>query len=185
MKLRGLTIIAATAAWMPAAHAQFGDNDSGLYLGAALGNYSAEIDGFGDANFDFDENDSASRFFAGWRFSNFFAVEVARYDFDQATNASALLNVSAETRGWAPAVVGTLPVGPIELFVRGGMIFYDVEFSLNGGEVFDESGQDPVYSAGIGFTAFERLNLKLEYERVEISEFDDAEAVWISGAWRF
>jgi OOP family OmpA-OmpF porin len=176
----GPLLLCATAAL-----GQIPDNDEGFFLGGGLGNYSAEIDNVDDADFDFDEDESASRIFAGWRFNNFFAAQVDRYDFGEAANAPALLNVSADTKGWAPSIVGTFPLGPVELFIRGGIVFYDVEVSIDGGRVFDESGEDPVYSAGIGFTVLERLNLKLEYEVVEISEYDDAEAVWLSGAWRF
>jgi hypothetical protein len=169
----------------PASRAQLSDNDEGFYIGVALGNFSSEIDNIDDANFDFDEDESASRIFAGWRFNNFLAVELDRYDFGEASGAAGLLSISTDTKGWAPGIVGTLPLGPVELFVRGGIIFYDVEVNVDGGELFDESGEDPVYAAGVGFTVFERLNLKLEYEVVEISEYDDAEAVWLSAAWRF
>ena len=179
-----LTAIALAAAFSNTAWSQI-DNDDGFYVGAALGNFSSEIDDVGDANFDFDEDESASRIFAGWRFNNFVAIELGRYDFGEATTAPDLLSISADTKGWAPSIIGTLPVGPVELFVRGGIIFYDVDVSLDGGEVFNESGEDPVYAAGIGVTVLERLNLKLEYEVVEISEFDDAEAVWLAGSWRF
>lgn len=168
-----------------AALGQFRDNDEDFYLGAGLGNYSAEIDDVDDADFDFDEDESASRLFAGWRFNNFFAVQVDRYDFSDASSASDLLDVTAETRGWAPSVVGTLPAGPVELFARAGILFYNVEVDIDNDPVFDESGQDPVYAAGIGLTVLERLSLKLEYEVIDISEFDDSEAVWLSAGWRF
>jgi hypothetical protein len=183
---KGILFAAVAAGSMTSpAWAQFGDNEEDFYIGAALGNFSSEIDDIDDADFDFDEDESASRIFGGWRFNNFFSVQVDRYDFGEASNAAGLLNVSTDTKGWAPQVVGTLPVGPIELFLRGGILFYNVDVSLDGDELFDESGKDPVYAAGIGFTVLERLNLKLEYEVVEISEYDDAEAVWLSGAWRF
>lgn len=185
MYKRSIVLIVMAGMLSHGAWAQPGENEDGFYIGAALGNFSTEIDDVDDADFDFDEDESASRLFAGWRFNNFFAVQLDRYDFSEANDASGLLDVSADTKGWAPSVVGTLPLGPVELFIRGGIIFYDVDVSIDGGRVFDESGEDPVYSAGIGFTVLERLNLKLEYEAVQISEYDDAEAVWLSGSWRF
>jgi hypothetical protein len=42
-----------------------------------------------------------------------------------------------------------------------------------------------VYSAGIGFTFVERFNLQLEYEVLDISEFDDSDAWWLNASWRF
>ena len=34
-------------------------------------------------------------------------------------------------------------------------------------------------------TFFERLNAKLEYEKVDTDIIDDLDAIWLSGAWRF
>jgi OOP family OmpA-OmpF porin len=164
------------------------DNTEGLYIGAGLGDFSTEIediDDVDDVDLDFDEDESASKIFAGWRFNRFFAVQADYYDFGESDTALNLLDVSSDTKGFAPSIVGTLPLGPVELFARAGMIWYDLSITLDGEEVIDESGSDPVYSAGIGFTLFERLNLKAEYEVIDIGDFDDANAVWISANWRF
>jgi hypothetical protein len=42
-----------------------------------------------------------------------------------------------------------------------------------------------VLGLGIGATFFDRFNLRGEYERVDIDQLDDAEAVWLSASWRF
>jgi OOP family OmpA-OmpF porin len=165
--------------------AQLGDNEDGFYVGAGLGNYEAEIDDVDDADFDFDEDESALRLFAGWRFNQFISMQLDRYDFSEAATAPGLLNVTADTEGWAPSVIGTLPLGPIELYARAGILFYDVEIGINNETVFDDSGDDPVYAAGLGLTVVERLALRFEYEVIEISEFDDSEAVWVTVGWRF
>jgi OOP family OmpA-OmpF porin len=165
--------------------AQFVDNDEGFYFGGGLGNYSTEINDVDDADFDFDEDESANRIFAGWRFNNFFAVQLDRYDFSDASAAPQLLNITAETKGWTPGVTGTLPLGPIELSLRAGIMFYDVQVSLDNAPVIDDSGSEPVYAAGIGLTVLERLALKLEYEVIEISDFNDTNAVWLTAGWRF
>jgi hypothetical protein len=85
----------------------------------------------------------------------------------------------------APTVVGTLPLGPVELFGKAGVLFYDVEIDAPGNRLIDSSGEDAVLGVGIGFTAFERLSFTAEYERIDIEEFDDADAVWLTAAWRF
>jgi hypothetical protein len=84
-----------------------------------------------------------------------------------------------------PSIVGTLPLGPVELFGRVGVMFYDVEINTDNGPLIDESGEDAVYGVGIGLTVLERLALRLEYEQVDIEEFDDADAVWLTAGWRF
>jgi hypothetical protein len=49
----------------------------------------------------------------------------------------------------------------------------------------DSSGEDAVLGLGIGATFFERFNITGEYERVDIENLDDAEAVWLTASWRF
>lgn len=164
------------------------NNTQGLYVGVGLGEFSTQIndiDDVDDVDLDFDGDEDAKKVFAGWRFNRFFAVQADHYDFGDSTTAIGVLPLGVETEGFAPSIVGTLPLGPIELFARAGMIYYDLHVRLDNEDVVDESGNDPVYSAGIGFTLFERLALKAEYEVVDINEYDDADAVWISAAWRF
>jgi hypothetical protein len=172
----------------PALAADDEGNREGLYLGVGLGDFSTQIhdiDNVDNANLDFDADENATKIFAGWRFNRFFAVQLDHYDFDRSNLAIDLLDVSADTKGTAASVVGTLPIGPIELFARAGEIWYDLNVDVDGERRIDASGNDPVYSAGIGFTVAKRLNLKAEYERIKISDFDDANAVWLSASWRF
>lgn len=161
------------------------DENSGLYLGAGFGDFSTEIRDVGDVDLDFDEDSDAKRVFAGWRFNRAIAVQLDYFDFGDSTAAFNLLNIQSEATGIAPSVIATLPVGPIELFARAGWLFYDLEVSTEGDRLFDESDNDFVYGGGIGITVLERLALRAEYERIEISELDQAEAVWITAAWRF
>jgi hypothetical protein len=185
-----LTPVAAAFVLCCASSARAADegNHQGLYLGVGLGEFSTQIDDINNvdnANLDFDSDEDATKIFAGWRFNRFLAVQLDQYDFQRSTAAINLLDVSADTKGTAASIVGTLPLGPIELFARAGEIWYDVNVDVDGQREIDASGHDPVYSAGIGFTVAKRLNLKAEYERINISDFDDANAVWLSAAWRF
>ena len=95
-----------------------------------------------------------------------------------------------ELAGFAPYIVGTVPLGPVELSARAGYYIYDLETSVDiddlGDDVFtsDDSGEDFVYGVGVGLTMFERLNARLEYEIVDLTGAD-ADAFWLSGSWRF
>jgi hypothetical protein len=42
-----------------------------------------------------------------------------------------------------------------------------------------------LYGFGVGMTFFERLNARLEYEKIDSDFVDDADALWLSGQWRF
>jgi opacity protein-like surface antigen len=166
------------------------DNREGLYIGGAIGDFSADLDRPGDVDdVELDFDDSTDRLYAGYRFNPYVAFQVDYTDFGDGTAASNLLGVTAGFDGWTPAIVGTLPLGPVELYAKAGWIFYNVDVDLNTrnnlDETFHDSGNDPVYGIGIGVTVLERLNLRAEYERIDIESFDDANAVWLSANWRF
>ena len=165
------------------------DNTDGLYIGAGFGDFSAEIDDIDDVDdaiADFEEDESASKYFVGWRFNRFLGVQADLYDLGDAASSLKGQSISAETEAYGASIVGTLPIAFIELFARAGLIFYDLEVTTpNISDRIDESNEDVVYSAGIGFTFVERFNLQLEYEVLEISEFDSADAWWLNASWRF
>ena len=185
----GASLAAALALTAAPAYAQVDDNNNteGFYLGVAIGDFNTQLDSPDDADdidLDFGDQD-ADRIFAGWRFNRFAAFEVDYTDFGRSNVAPNTLGIQAESDGLTPSIVGTLPVGPIELFARAGMMFYNVEVHDDTDNLLDDSGSDPVYGVGIGFTFAEHLNLRAEYERVDIDAFDEADAVWISASWRF
>jgi len=169
--------------------AQDDDNAEGFYLGAGLGDFSTDIDEIedvDDADLDFDSDENARKLFAGWRFNRFFAVQLDAIDFERSVDARNALNVvSTQSDGIAPSMVGTLPLGPVELFARAGILWYDLEIESDNTALVDDSDRDPIFGAGIGVTIAERVNLRAEYEVVEIDQLDDSHAVWLTAAWRF
>jgi hypothetical protein len=168
------------------ADAAVAENNEGFYFGAGRGDYSADIDNIdsiGDVDLDFDG--SATKLFGGWRANRFVALQVDYSDFADATTPFGPGNARQSTSGLAPTIVGTLPLGPVELFAKGGIIFYDVKLSTVSGDLLDSTGHDPVYGVGIGLTVFERIALRAEYERIDISEYEKPDAVWLTAAWRF
>jgi len=182
-----LAFLVATALAVPA-FAQ-DDNADGLYFGVALGDFATGVDDIDDvdeASLDFDSDESANKVFAGWRFNRLVAVQIDRVDFERSVDARDALNViSTQAEGFAPSVVGTLPLGPLEVFARAGVFWYDVEIERNDTSLAQDSDRDPIFGAGVGITIAERLNLRAEYEVVEIDGLDDPNAVWVTAAWRF
>ncbi|HSC15918.1 MAG TPA: outer membrane beta-barrel protein [Gammaproteobacteria bacterium] len=164
------------------------DHTDGLYFGVGLGDFSTGVD-VGDvdeASLDFDSNQNANKVFAGWRFNRLVAVQIDRVDFERSVDARDALSVlSTQAEGFAPSVVGTLPLGPLEVFARAGVFWYDLEIERNDTSLAENSDRDPIFGAGVGITIAERLNLRAEYEVVEIDGLDDPNAVWVTAAWRF
>ncbi|MBX5461270.1 MAG: porin family protein [Steroidobacteraceae bacterium] len=169
----------------------FADNDSGLYLGAGVGQFNVKVnnvDDIGPIVSQFDSDDTSFKAFGGWRFGRYIAAELAYIDFGGPDDDVDGVNVKAELDGFAPYVVGTLPLGPLEVFAKAGYFFYDLNVKVGGEKVASRSGSDEdfVYGGGLGLTLFEHLNARLEYERVDISDnLDHSDAVWLTGAWRF
>jgi hypothetical protein len=200
MKAKGtLTVASAILALMAGpALAQNRDDDrpgrnvEGLYIGGGVGDFSSAVDEINslddvdDVGIDFSDGDNATKLFAGWNFNRFFAVQGDFVDFGEASGAvTPSVSGTSDVQGFAPSVVGTLPIGPIDLFARVGMMFYEVDLNLTGGRLVDESGEDLVWSAGIGIDIRDKATLRLEYEEIDIAELDEADALWLNFAWKF
>jgi len=194
-----VNLAAATAALMsvamvPAAYAQGEDEVSGFYLGGGAGQFNAGIDDVDDVDDTvdkWDDDDSAYKFFAGYRLNRFLALELDYINLGEPSGAVVPgFNVDASVDGFAPFVVGTIPLGQhFEVFGRLGYYFYDanvgVEDELDNRVQFDEESEDLVYGAGIGANIGDKFNLRFEYERYDLERLDDADALWLNAAWRF
>ena len=187
MQTMCITAVAALllAAGPAVAQVDTNDNRKGFYIGAGLGDFSASIDNPQGAEIDLDSDDTAMKLFGGWRLSRFFAVQFDYIDFGESSGTSNLLDLRSDTSGFAPNVVGTLPIGFFELFAKAGMMWYDVDLDVENDPTLSDSGEDPIYGVGVGLTLVERLTLRLEYEVVDLETLDDADAVWLTAAWRF
>jgi len=192
MLKQGMVIGAALAGVLsfvaaPSAFAAEDDHDSGFYLGAALGDFSANYhrgNDVRDTHLSFNRND-ASRILAGWRFTPYVAVQLDYSDFGRSTAAASELGLTTTSDAWTPSVIGILPLGPVELFGKIGESFYNVTANNNTGRLVNSSGNDPVYGVGVGVTVIKRLNLSVEYERIKMNQYANADAVWLNAAWRF
>ena len=182
--------------------------ESGFYAGAGIGQANLSVDKFGidtdlgEFSYKFDADDTALKVFGGWRFNKYIAVELDYIDlgtmsdkrkFDIGEIDPLVLTTDIGVSGWAPYVIGTWPIGMVELSAKLGYVFYDVDVDLKGkigGESLgpkeseSDSDEDLAYGVGIGMTFFEHLNAKLEYEVIDVSDAD-IDAFWLTGAWRF
>lgn len=177
-----------------AAHAQSQEEVSGFYAGGGFGQFNASIDDIDDVDDtadNWDEDDTAYKIFGGYRVNRFLAFELDYINLGEPSGAVVPgFNLDASVDGFAPYVVGTLPLGQyFEVYARAGYYFYDatvgVESELDDRVEFDEESEDFVYGAGVGANLGEKLNLRLEYEKFDLEGLDDADALWLTAAWRF
>ena len=180
------------------AQAQAADNDSGFYVGGGVGQFNVKIDDVDDTNNALerlDDDDTAWKAFVGWRFNPYIGLELSYIDFGNpnghASASGSSGDYSADLSGFAPYIIGSFPLGPVELFGKVGYYFYDLKLSADIDDVTDpqfrskKSDEDLVYGFGAGVTFFEHLHARLEYEKIDSDRIDDADAIWLSGDWRF
>lgn len=176
------------------APAAFADENAGWYLGGGFGQFNAQIDDFteiDDTVDRWDEDDTAYKLFGGYRLNKMLAFELDYINLGEPSGAVVPgVNVDAAVDGFAPYVVGTLPLGNFfEVYARLGYFFYDatlgVERELDDRVEFDEESEDLVYGAGIGANIGEKLNIRFEYEKFDLEGLDDTDSLWLTAAWRF
>jgi opacity protein-like surface antigen len=180
------------------AYAQSPENDEGLYLGIGYGAFNVQVDDIDDTDeaiTEIDDDDNAWKVFAGWRLNPYFAFELNYVDFgnpsDQITTGGTSGDYEIGLSGFQPAVYGTVPLGPVELFGKIGYYFYDVDLTIDIDDLTDDvvesdtSEEALSYGGGIGVTILERLHAKLEYELIDTDVIDDMDSIWLTAAWRF
>lgn len=164
----------------------YADNDRGFYVGVGAGQFNVEIESVNRQSFDAD--DTVYKVFGGFRFNKFISVELDYIDLGNPGDSGSNFSFESQVKGFAPYVIGTIPLGPIEAFGRVGYYVYDVEKNGNfSGAVAstNDSAEDLVYGVGVGMAFFDHLTTRLEYEFFDIEDTKSANAVWLSAAFRF
>ena len=194
LKLAAALAALSSAAIAPAAFAQGQEEVSGAYIGGGFGQFNAGIDDVSDVDNTVDRwkaDDTAYKVFGGYRLNRFLAFELDYINLGEPSGRTVPgFNVDASVDGFAPYVVGTVPLGQfLEVYGRAGYYFYDattgVEDTLNNRVQFKEESKDLVYGAGVGANIGDKFNLRFEYERYDLKGLDDADALWLTAAWRF
>jgi len=195
MKLKLTAALAMlTVALAPAAFSQSQEEVKGFYLGGGIGQFNAKIDDVDQIDNTIDkwsEDDTAYKVFGGYRMNRFLAFEADYINLGKPSGAVVPgFNVDSAVDGFAPYVVGTIPLGRnFEVFGRLGYYFYDAnmrqESTANGRVQFDEESNDLVWGGGVGASIGDKFNVRLEYERFDLQRLDDADALWLNAAWRF
>ena len=194
MKIGTTAVLAALSlAFAAGAQAQE-DNARGFYAGAGVGTFKLDIDDpddVVDTIEKYSSDDTAWKAFVGYRFSPYLAVEGAYVNLGSPDDTIAPdTKLTVETDGFAPYVVGTLPLGDtFEAFAKAGYYWYDINARITGpGTVIASdttSDSTFVWSAGFGANLFDRVNLRLEYEQFDFNNADKSNALWLTGGYRF
>lgn len=163
---------------------------TGFYVGGTVGSVSVDTD-FDDFNLDFDDEDTAWSAFAGVQATEMFGIEASYNDLGSFSDSREFdltqTNVDAELTGYDVMGVVKLPLGPLKLFGKAGVVFWDAEATA---EVFpplgpgfsvreDDDGNDLAFGGGLEFTLTPSFSLRGE---VEYFDIEDTEEVWFASA---
>ena len=152
--------------------------DNGIYLGASIGDANIDIDqGLAQV----DSDDTGFKFIAGIRPLDWFAVEASYVNFGEAEDGP----LAAEADGISAFGVFFLPVGPVDVFAKGGLISFDTSVEVDGiGDVYREDGTDLAYGVGVQFRLLS-LAVRAEYEKFDIDDVEDANMLSIGVTYTF
>jgi hypothetical protein len=156
----------------------------GLYIGAGAGIATVR----GEINADkLDADDVAYKGFAGWRFNSLplidLALEAAYTDFGRPHQTVGGADVRYRLHGGSFAGLLIVPLGPLDVYGKGGAISWRSE-TTNAGVTTTRSGTDGFYGAGVG-VYFWKIGLRAEWERFQIKGVDRVDLVTLSALFQF
>lgn len=177
------TLLAAFALALASTWSAAQAADNGFYLGGSVGRSNIQAE---EASLRFDGDDTAWKIIAGFRPLDWLAVEANYVDFGNPDDNIGPVNVEAETTGISAFALGFLAVGPVDLFLKGGLVQWDATLrspSLPALSV-DDDGTDFAYGAGLQFRVWS-LSVRGEYEVFDIEDLDDANLFSVGVTWTF
>jgi opacity protein-like surface antigen len=173
--------------------------DNGIYVGLGLGNAKVEEKDVLD-DFDFDQDGLGYKVFIGVRPLDWLGFEAdyvnfgdkdEDYSFDVAGETFDF-NLKLEGYGIAGYAVGFIPIGPVDIFGKVGLVSWDTKAKSDGVAGLPEtafnwqrdSGEDLAYGVGVQFRLLS-LGLRAEYEIFDIDGLDDANFLSVGVSYTF
>jgi OOP family OmpA-OmpF porin len=168
--------------------------ENGFYIGGSIGGSSLEVrdidEELGDLRFS--DGDTAYKLFAGFRFLNFLAVEAGYVDLGDPTDIVGEFDgdpveVQIGVKGWDAFAVGLLPVGPVDLFAKVGVVSWDADIRAAWSDLTDsdsDSGTDAAYGIGVALR-LGNISLRAEGEQFDIGNAEDVYLFSVGATFTF
>lgn len=164
--------------------------EPGFYLGASGGQTTVDQDASDlgiDTNnarvndFKIDDSDTGWKAFVGYQFLPWLGLEAGYVDFGGASDGYNIrgqdVKLQADLTGWDGFLVGTLPIGPVDLFAKVGAIdlTLDGDLQVNGNKSSNsESDTQLAYGVGAAYNFGKgHWGLRAEAEGFDDNEVDD------------
>jgi hypothetical protein len=168
--------------------------ENGFYIGGSIGSSSLEVRDFDEdfGAFEFSDGDTAYKLFAGFRFLNFLAVEAGYVDLGDPKDIIASiegdeLEVQIGVNGWDAFAVGLLPIGPVDLFAKVGVVSWEADIRAAYNDLRDrdsDSGSDAAYGIGLALR-LGNVALRAEGERFDIGDAEDVYMFSVGATFTF
>jgi len=156
----------------------------GLYLGAGIGQATIRDD---TATGNFDADHLAYKAFVGYRFNKIpvvdLAIEGGYTDFGKPSQEVGAQHVEFKLHGAYAAGLLIFPLGPFDLYGKGGAISAKLE-SSSAGATRSRTGTDAFYGVGAAFYVW-KLGFRAEYERYMIKDVDRVQMFSVSALFQF
>ena len=160
--------------------------DSGLFIGASVGNTTVEDDFDG---FVLDSDTNSYRLVTGFQFGDMLGLEIGYQDFGELnellTVGTTVSDAVIETSGWTAGATLDLPVGnTFSLFGRAGIYFWDADVIVDGFSIDLPGDKNPYYGAGARVDVSRNLSLIGDWTRFEL-DTANADTISIGFQYRF
>ena len=175
--------------------------DNGIYVGVGLGQATIQdkeefVADLQTVRIDFDQDDLGYKVLIGARPLDWFGLEADYVNFgDQEQDvkfpvsgqpgATFDATVKLEGYGIAGFLVGYVPIGPVDLFAKAGLVSWDTKGKIEGvSDWLRDDGEDLAYGVGVQFRLLS-LGLRAEYEIYDIDGVDDANLLSVGVTYTF
>ena len=120
--------------------------EPGFYVGASGGQTTLKVD-----DFNIDDSDTAWKGYVGYNFLPWLGVEAGYVDLGGASDSSLGTNVDLDVTAWQGFLVGMVPMGPVDLFVKAGGASIKAEIDAGAFGNADDSDEYFAYGAGLAY----------------------------------
>lgn len=159
--------------------------DAGVFLGGSLGETTVKEDVGGVG---FEGDDTAVKFFGGFRILRFFAVEGGYIDFGTVSDVLPGNSFQTDLTGWNAVAVGTIPLGSrFEIFGKAGLIYWEADTTVVMTSTTTDSDNDfdATYGFGMSVDLTGFLLLRFEWESFEIANTEAVDLLSAGVEFRF
>jgi OOP family OmpA-OmpF porin len=187
---KGFVVTAVVMLVLAAAPA---DAKNGVYVGASVGQTTLNIDDLDvDVDtFDYKADSTTTKFFVGYRFMGFLAVEGSYIDFGSLSDSTDIdgepVSLETDLKGYDVCAMGMLPLGIADIFIKGGVVSWDADIRAAFDEIIEydgESGTDLVYGIGAQ-VRFKGLAVRAEFEYFDIADADSVYLISVGASYTF